>query len=249
VGLCRYVEDSAILLQAAVLDPFAEVKVLACEVIRLLSQSVPVLWKVYCPAFVRRLMPQLAHRHARIRVAILDAIDACVQCEDKDKCRGAGSEAINDLLGHRDANVLPIAAFYGADVRVNRFAKLAIDGNVAVRRRFIKAVTDWAHDLPDRIDHQAHLLPYLLGALHDDNPAVRDDALEHVDKMGRQYEKEHQKEVLDRKQYGFDGDSTLIHGSLPPPFNVNGRPPIGSRLFVRHWARRFLKPVLAELGA
>merc|ERR1719261_1258515 len=115
-------------------------------------------------------MTQLSHRHARVRVAILDAIDACVQCDDAAKCRGAGSEAINDLLGHRDANVVPISAFYGTETRINRFAKLAIDGNVAVRRRFVRVITDWAHNLPDRIDHQARLLPYLLGALHDDNP-------------------------------------------------------------------------------
>ena len=87
-----YVEDSAILLQAAAVDPFVEVKVLACDVIRLLAQSLPDLWKVFCVAMVRRLMGQLTHRHARIRVAILDAIDACVRCEDKQKCRGAGSE-------------------------------------------------------------------------------------------------------------------------------------------------------------
>ena len=150
------------LLQAAAVDPFAEVKVLACTAIRLLAQSLPELWKVYCVPMVRRVMSQLAHRHARVRVAVLDAIDACVQCEDVAKCRGAGTEAIEDLLGHRDANVLPVAAFYGGDVRVNRFARLALDANVGVRRRFVRAVTDWAHDLPDRIDHQARLLPYVL---------------------------------------------------------------------------------------
>lgn len=76
-----YIHDSAILLQAAAVDPFADIKVLACDVIRLLSQSVPALWKAYCVPMVRRIMSQLAHRHARVRVAILDAIDACVQCE------------------------------------------------------------------------------------------------------------------------------------------------------------------------
>ena len=76
--------------------------------------------------------------------------------------------------------MLPVAAFYGSDVRINRFARLAIDGNVSVRRRFVRVVTDWAHDLPDRIDHQARLLPYLLSAVHDDNPSVRCDALDQV---------------------------------------------------------------------
>jgi hypothetical protein len=47
--------------------------------------------------------------------------------------RGAGTEAIVDLIGHRDANVIPIGAFYHGEARLNYFAKLITDTNIVVK--------------------------------------------------------------------------------------------------------------------
>lgn len=54
-------------------------------------------------------------------------------------------------------------------------------------------------------------------------------------------------QIREKRQYGVDGDPELDYsGPLPPPFT--SRPRIGSRLFIRSHASRFLKPLMKELG-
>lgn len=64
-------------------------------------------------------------------------------------------------------------------------------------------------------------------------------ALETLSQCGEEYEREHQNEVIERRQFGVDGDNRVNHAKpLPRPFS--SRPRIGARLFVRGNARRFL---------
>jgi hypothetical protein len=64
---------------------------------------------------------------------------------------------------------------------------------------------------------------------------------------GAEYERENEKDIIERRQYGVDGDRRANHdGPLPPPFNSE-RPRLGTRLYVRGCARRFMKPLVAEL--
>ena len=69
----------------------------------------PDAGKVFAIALVRWIMPSLNHRHAKVRSAALVAIDAFVTLEDKAKCKGAGTEAIVDLVGFKETNVLSVA--------------------------------------------------------------------------------------------------------------------------------------------
>jgi hypothetical protein len=89
--------------------------------------------KHYAAAVVRSIMMiGLSHRLAKVRISTLHAIDALVCCPDVAKWKGAGSEAIQSLLGSRDANVVPVSAFYKHDSTTNFFAKLIVDPNVYV---------------------------------------------------------------------------------------------------------------------
>lgn len=54
-------------------------------------------------------------------------------------------------------------------------------------------------------------------------------------------------QLLDKRQYGIDGDPRVDH-SRPLPLPFPSRPRIGTRLFVKGNARRILKPLLKELG-
>lgn len=64
-------------------------------------------------------------------------------------------------------------------------------------------------------------------------------ALETLSKCGAEYEREHQDDILERRQFGVDGDIRANHTkTLPRPFL--GRPRIGARLYVRGNTRRFL---------
>ncbi len=77
-------------------------------------------------------------------------VRALVSCPFRDKCRGGGTEAIADLVGHREENVIPIHAFYSGEVRENYFARLVVDRSTPVRRAFYAMVSDWLATLPDR---------------------------------------------------------------------------------------------------
>ena len=132
--LLPYFHDIVLFVQAMLRDSFAEVKREACMLLRRINETYPNAAKFYAVAFVRELAEVLQHRHARIRIAALDAVSSTVSCEDKAKRKGAGTEAINDLLGHRDSNVIPVAAFYGKDKsRKNAIAMLVVDKSQNVR--------------------------------------------------------------------------------------------------------------------
>ena len=102
--------------------------------------------------------------------------------------------------------------------------------------------------LPDRYDHQQRLLPYVLSFINDDMQQVQDEALQCIEKCGLQYEQEHQDDVIERRQFGVDGEYDTIdynHNHLPKPFTR--RPSLGARLFVRANSSRFFLAMLDEL--
>ncbi|KAJ8574935.1 hypothetical protein ON010_g4278 [Phytophthora cinnamomi] len=118
-----------------------------------------------------------------------------------------------------------------------------------VRRAFFAMISDWMVNLPDRYDHESRLLPYLLSAVSDEDAAISQDALKTLEVLGERYEREHGEEVIEIKQYGVDGKNPTYNyrAQLPAPF-IAGRPSLGTRLFVRGRARRFLNPILRELA-
>ena len=70
------------------------------------------------------------------------------------------------------------------------------------------------------------LLPYLLDLITDDTPTVSTSALSVLSFCGQQYEEEHPDEIIERRQYGVDGDNNInLSKALPFPFTE--RPRIG----------------------
>ena len=60
-----------------------------------------------------------------MRVAALKALQMTVKVPDRAKIKGAGTAAIVDLVGFREDNVLPVAAFYGrGDTTINFLAEV-----------------------------------------------------------------------------------------------------------------------------
>ena len=100
--------------------------------------------------------------------------------------------------------------------------------------------------LPDRYDHHQRLLPYLLSFFNDNAKEIQEMALAAIENCGQQYEAEHPEEIIERRQYGVDGDNRCNYGGpLPSPFKE--RPALGSRLFVRSNTKRFFSALLTEL--
>lgn len=242
-----YFYGIVLFLVAGVNDPCPDITIKSCHVLEQLSQELISGVKFFAVGLVRAAKHLLADRHARVRIAALRAIQALVSCPNADKCKGAGTEAIVDLIGHRDENVLPIAAFYRFETTVNYFAKIDQDGSVQVRKVFYRMIADWLMNLPDRGDYESRLMPYLLSAIHDESSdEISKAALEAIDRLGIRYEKEHMEDVLERKQYGLDDDADAQRSCYShPPFTE--RPRLGARLYVRSRCRRFINTLVKEL--
>lgn len=62
-----------------------------------------------------------------MRIAAIEALRVTVQVPDRAKVKGAGTAAIVDLVGFREDNVIPVAAFYGkGGTTVNYLAEVGL---------------------------------------------------------------------------------------------------------------------------
>jgi hypothetical protein len=175
--LLPYSADVAIVLGAALADPFADVVREGCRLAVMLVGAQPQAMKHWVVGLARRLAPALRHRHAKVRIAAIGAMQRLVACVNKDKRNSAGGAALNDLLGHRDSNVLTITSFYKSDASVNYCGLLCTDPQRAVRLRFVEMIGEWATSMEDRWDHHERLVPFLLTGLTDDDGEIRKLAL------------------------------------------------------------------------
>ena len=128
-----YFTDTILLVAVGICDPYPEMKLESYDLICELAKKVPPGTKHFAEGVIKLIMPALGHRHAKIRLAALHTIDRLIQCPDEMKRKGAGTGAFTALIGHRDANVLPIASFYHGEARVNYFAKIVVDHSIPLR--------------------------------------------------------------------------------------------------------------------
>jgi len=243
-----YFFEVVIFLQTQLRDPFPDTKAVACGVLEFMSavEEFNMGFKFFAVGLVRAILPVLRHKHAKVRVAALGALRSCLSVPDRAKLRGAGTEAIPDLVGFREDNVLNVAAFYKSDVQINYLAELVQDKSVQVREKLVEMLIVLLTEIGDRYDHQTRLLPYLLDLLTDDASSVADSALKCLRICGKQYEEDHKDEIIERRQYGVDGDNRInLDKPLPKPFTE--RPRIGMRLYVRGNTKRFLTALVNEL--
>ena len=245
-----YFTDLVLLLQSQLRDPYPLLKVKSSlTLVQLLR--VPQ-WEsgamIFATATARAAIPNLRSRNAKIRMASLALFEAAIGVPNRGKVKGAGTAAIVDVVGFREENVLPIAAFYSADcgVSVNALAEIVQDGNPSVRARACAMLCFFLVCLPDRYDHHTRLLPYVMSFFNDDIQSTRDMAVQAVEHCGGQFEAEHPDDIIERRQYGVDGDKRTNHKALlPEPFTK--RPRLGARIFVRGNTKRFFQALMGEL--
>jgi len=250
--LYPYFHELILMLLFPLRDPSPEIKVEGCGVLEFLTSLLPYETGLvhYAIGIAREALPLLRHRLSKVRLAAVKLLRRAVQVPHRDKCKGAGTEAIFDMVGFREENVLPIGAFYdtGQGMTINYLADIIGDPNTSVRIELAQLLKDWVTLLPDRYDFFSRLLPYILDLFSDQVEEVQEIAMCAIEECGREYEREHMDEVRERRQYGVDGDLRIDYETpLPPPFPTQGRPRIGQRLFVRGYAGRFLKSLLNEL--
>lgn len=115
-----------------------------------------------------------------------------------------------------------------------------------MRERVALMLNSFLTQLEDKYDHQTRLLPYLLDLLGDEQPSIQQIALTCLTTCGTQYEQDHPDDIIEKRQYGIDGDDRCNYDKpLPAPFS--NRPRIGVRLYVRGNTKRFLFSLISEL--
>jgi len=208
-----YFHDAILFLQAHLRDPMPEVKVLACKL--LVTMARHTAWNqgmiLYALAIGRAGLPLLRHRHARVRAEAVKLVRAAICVPYKAKCRGAGTDCVVDLIGYTSEDTIPIAAFYGRHTQVNYLAELSIDSVSSVRLEVSKMLHEMLTTLPDRYDHRTRIIAYVLNCVNDADPKVSAVAMEGLAIAGAEYERENEKEVVERRQYGVDGDRRAFH--------------------------------------
>jgi hypothetical protein len=246
--LHSYFNDIIQSLQYLLSDPFPPLKILVCEILVLLAKESDFLFgmKYFSVALVRSLLPILRHRHAKVRMNAIIAIHNCMIVPDESKRKAAGSDAIVDLVGFQESNTLQVTTFYKSAVTLNYLAELVMDSSISVRIALVNFLNDLLTTIGDRYDHQTRLLPYILDLLTDENPSVSTVALKCLTTCGQQYELDHPDEIVERRQYGVDGDDR-INVDKPLPYPFKERPRIGMRLYTRGNTKRFLNAILYEL--
>jgi hypothetical protein len=100
-----------------------------------------------------------------------------------------------------------------------------MDESAAVREEWVRVAGDWCLNLWERVDHETRLIPYILTGISDEAPAVQKVALQYMDAIGAQYEREKERDLNDTLVYnpedlalppGEYADGPLAY--LPAPF-------------------------------
>ena len=76
---------------------------------------------------------------------------------------------MNIIIGFRDPNSVPIRDFYESSYNINYFAIFVNHTHYDVRDAFFRMIGDLLCRLPDRVDHETRLVPYLLSGYFDEN--------------------------------------------------------------------------------
>ena len=181
----------------------------------------------------------------QVRIAALEALGQILYCG----VFKHNATVMEILIGFRDPNVVPIRDFFEYSTRINYFAILIKDPKPAVREFFIRCLGDWLIELPDRYDHEGRLVPYLLSGTFDSDEETRQTALDIIEEIGLQQEREKEKDFREIKQTGYDAEWTLCgkitNIRLPPPFKK--RPRLGARFFIKSHIRKFLSALYREV--
>ncbi|GLC35967.1 hypothetical protein PLESTB_000524400 [Pleodorina starrii] len=188
-----YAGEAVELVAALAEDPFHEVQEEACGLVGDMNDVLGLRLQPVSKQLVAALLPLTTAKRHRVRIAALQALRPTMH-------QGA-HEMILEMVAWRDPNVIPIKAFYGEDLKVNFCGKLASDPHPAVRREFLAVLSDWMTGLRERLDHESRLLPFVLSALNDEAPEIQADAVALLERLGIQYEQDHEKDLKDTLSY------------------------------------------------
>jgi len=214
--LC-YIDEATGLLRAQAMDMYQEVKAVALETLISFCYNHTEMLLHFAEPLGRSLCSCLMHQHARIRIKALQALTAVLFCG----VWKHNHEIFQVLMAWQDPNSVPIKAFYESVTKVNYLSTLSFDRHPAVRRFWYETMSYWLLRLPDKVDNEPYIFPYLLTGLCDENEEIALETFWLIEKCGALYETEHETDLRKTKQYGFDYGWTY-GGRAFVPFPLQG---------------------------
>lgn len=241
-----FIEDIVNIIRTLCMDPCVNIIFEACVLEKNISIKLRELLVHFNVSLARGLYMAMTHKQSKLRIAGLDALEKVLYCS----CYKKNVEIIEDLIGFRDPNLVPIKDFYEGSTKINYIALLIADPSLQVRKKFYDMISDWLLNLPDRYDHEGRFLPYIISGLFDSSEEIGLQVADILSQIGVNYEKENEKDIIDDKQHGVERKwLAYAEKELWYPFPLARRPNLGTRLIVKKYVRRFIKSMCKEFEA
>jgi len=212
-----YIDEATGLIRAGAMDPFHEVKALSCETMITFCYNHQEMLLHFALPLARSLTSCLTHNHAKLRIAAMRAVTACLFCG----VWKHNFEIFQILMAWQDPNKVPIKAFFEGVTNVNYMSTLSFDRHPAVRRFWFETQAYWLLRCVDKVDLEPYVVPYILTGLCDENVEIALECFWLLEKVGELYESEHETDLRKTKQYGFDYGWTY-EGRAFVPFPLQG---------------------------
>lgn len=195
-----YIDEAVALLRAQCMDPYHEVKAVSCETMISFCHNHTEMLLHFSLPMGRSLTSCLVHNHAKIRILALRALTAIFWCG----IWKHNHEIVQVLMAWQDPNQVSVKAFYEPDTKVNYMSALSFDRHPAVRRFWYETLAYWLLCIPDKVDHEPYIFPYLLTGLCDENDEIALEVFWLLEKCGEKYEQDNEADLRKTVQYGFD---------------------------------------------
>ena len=243
-----FVQDIVNITRTLCMDPAPNVVLVACNFCKNLAITFSKDLLYYFNSILSRgVLYALSHKQAKLRIAALEALDKLMLCSPFKK----NVEIMEQLIGFRDPNVVPIKDFYEPTTKFNYLAFLSSDINQAVLLKFYEVIFDWLLNAEDRVDHESRLIPYVLTGLFNKNENVANFVYDKFIEMGELHEKTNAKDYREQKEYGIDVPYIKYLNKnkdfvIPYPPPIKMRPNLGCRKIVISYIRRYIKNLTRE---
>ena len=134
----------------------------------------------FCELMGRALFTAFVDKKAKVRIAGLKTLFDVMVCGQWK----TSVEILHHMVGFRDPNTVPIKDFYESTTKVNYFAMFVQDRSNAVRACFFRTIGDMMMRLPDKIDHEGRLFPYMISGLYDNNTDIQTTCFDIIEELG-----------------------------------------------------------------
>lgn len=164
-----FIDDMISIISALLMDPVPDIQMKACKLMSAFVVNFKELVFHFTLKLTRSVLLPLSSKRSAVKIAAIQALQDLLYC-------GTWKytvEIFDVLVGFKDPNYVAIKEFYEPLHNLNYFASLINSSNPSVREAFIQFIGDLFTSLPDKVDVECRLLPYLMSGLFDDFDEIK----------------------------------------------------------------------------